>query len=254
MNAADHKRMTPLLAVAALALLAVLALLLGGLGRGVRWDPRDASAGVLPPPAPAAHRETEPLQRFADVWQRPLFNADRRPGPEAEGGEASVSLGDLELTGIIVTPDLRMALMRDREGHELRVREGEALPDGSWTLQSLAPRSAVFTGNGQRTELVLKVAAHIDAGDKGGAAATPPAGSGRAEMREVGAQRGGAGTAAGKPPAHALRMRPAGQGAAQSQDEAAGERIKQERIRALKARIEARRRQQQQQARQHGER
>lgn len=79
MNAANQRQLTPLLVVIAALLGALLLLLLGGLGRGVRWDsPRPLAP--LPPAASAADLPRPvPLQHFALVWQKPLFSPDRKP-------------------------------------------------------------------------------------------------------------------------------------------------------------------------------
>lgn len=163
MRAAQHRRLTPLLAgLGALALLAWVALL-AGIGRQVHWSAADSApalpaaggAASLPPPPP--------LQHYAAIWQRPLFNADRKPAPTSAADPGNARLGDLELTGILITPGLKMALLHNRStNEELRVREGASVA-GRWTLQSLEPRQATFVGEGGRTVLPLKVAAHIDA-------------------------------------------------------------------------------------------
>jgi general secretion pathway protein N len=88
---------------------------------------------------------------------------------------AGTSIGDLELTGIILTPDLHMALLRDRNAdhHEVRLREGESLPDGSATLVEVRPRSALFDTSAGRTELKLPAGAPFD-GQKAGPAMDTP--------------------------------------------------------------------------------
>lgn len=159
MNAAGQRRLTPVLATVAVVLAAFVVSLLLGVGRGVRWDAPGApqplaAARPVPMPPPTL------LARFAEVWQRPLFMADRKPAAVAEVGDDTGNIGDLELTGIIVTPGLRMALLRDKsKDSTVRVKEGSALADGHWTLASLSPRSAVFESGGERRELTLKVAA-----------------------------------------------------------------------------------------------
>lgn len=161
MNAAAQRRLTPVLASTAVALAVLCLVLLAGVGRGVRWDaPRtspplpDAQAGSLPVPVP--------LSQFAMVWQQPLFNPDRKP--VARSAKGGASLGDMQLTGIIMTPALHMALLHAKGGDsDVRVRQGDTLPDGSWKLVELKPRAAVFESAGGRTELELPAGAAIDA-------------------------------------------------------------------------------------------
>ncbi|MDQ0011049.1 general secretion pathway protein N [Luteibacter jiangsuensis] len=159
MNAAGQRKLTPVLTTATLALAAVFVSFVFGVGRGVHWDD-PVAAEPLPAARPVEMPAPTPLARFAEVWQRPLFMADRKPVAVADTDDSSSNIGDLELTGIIMTPELRMALLRDRgKDSTVRVKEGAALADGHWTLLSLTPRSAVFDNGGEHRELTLKVAA-----------------------------------------------------------------------------------------------
>jgi general secretion pathway protein N len=182
MNIAHQRRLTPVLGVVVVLLGVLFLLLLGGMGRGVRWAPPRS----LPPLPPAGNRadlpHPEPLQQFSLVWQKPLFNPDRRPTAHAAAGDSN--LGDLELTGIIITPDLRMALLHDKNGNkEIRLREGAALPDGSVTLIEVHQRSAVFDSSSGRTELKLPAGAPIDPLPAGGEGRDqPPAPPGAASI------------------------------------------------------------------------
>jgi general secretion pathway protein N len=159
MNAAGQRRLTPILAGVALVLVATLGVFALGVGRGVQWDdPGEPQS--LPAARPVAMPAPVPLARFAEVWQRPLFMADRKPVAAAGDDDNASNIGDLELTGIIMTPSLRMALLRDKgKDSTVRVKEGTALAEGHWTLASLTPRSAVFDNGGEHRELTLKVAA-----------------------------------------------------------------------------------------------
>jgi general secretion pathway protein N len=164
MNAAAQRRLTAPLAAAVLLLGLLFLLFLAGIGRGVHW-----AAPRKPAPLPAQHAATlpppVPLERYAPVWQQPLFNPDRKPVAHAASGGGG-QLGDMQLTGIILTPTLRMALLHNKRqggtGQELRVREGTRLPDGSWTLVEVKPRSAVFDSSSGRVELQLPAGAPID--------------------------------------------------------------------------------------------
>jgi general secretion pathway protein N len=174
MNAAAQRRLTPVLGSVAAAIGLLLLLLLVGVGRGVQWGPPRAAASLpethdqgLPPPVP--------LAQFSSVWTQPLFNPDRKPGLRAASG-GGASLGDMQLTGIILTPQLHMALLRDKSGeHEVRVREGDMLPDGSWRLAELKPRAAVFESGSGRTELELPAGAPIDMPKNANVPGTPQA-------------------------------------------------------------------------------
>jgi len=164
MNAASQRRLTPILTVALAAVGGLWLALLTGWGSEPRWTAVDAATPVpmaghaapLPPPVPRS--------RFAAVWQQPLFNPDRRPAARA----GSSAIGELELSGVILTPTLHMALLHDRQGdRQLRLRSGESVPGGNLTLVDVKPRSAVFDTPGGRVELHLPAGAPIDAATPG---------------------------------------------------------------------------------------
>lgn len=161
MNAADQRRLTPLLVVLTAALAAGVLVLLSGVGSGAQWGPPRPVAALPAPTNPVNLPQPIPLQQFSLVWTKPLFSPNRKPiARVADGGS---TLGDLTLTGVLLTPELHMALLHDRNGNkELRLREGQALPDGSVTLVEVLPRSALFDSAAGRTELKLASGAPID--------------------------------------------------------------------------------------------
>lgn len=172
MNAAAQRRLTPVCAAAVAVFGIAFLSLLFGVGRGVTWNaPRTV------PPLPVMHSVALPapplLGSYAQVWEHPLFSSDRKPIVTNGGGEG-VSIGDLQLTGVIMTPTLHMALLgsaHDNKGadnskpddtRDVRVREGAMLPDSSWKLIKVLPRSAIFASPSGRTELKLAAGAPID--------------------------------------------------------------------------------------------
>jgi general secretion pathway protein N len=197
MNAAAQRRITPVLVIAVAVLAIVLLIFLSGLGRGVQWDAPRAT----PPLAPARNVKmplVPPVDSYSQVWLHPLFSPDRKP-MVSDSATSGVSLGDLQLTGIILTPTLRMALLRNMHGNnsvnnamtsipgnpasaasaedvpEVRVREGATLPDGTWKLEEVKPRSAIFTSATGRTELKLPAGAPIDKVERAASSFGPPA-------------------------------------------------------------------------------
>ncbi|HET7562485.1 MAG TPA: hypothetical protein VFJ87_08920 [Rhodanobacteraceae bacterium] len=211
MNAADRRRLTPMLAVVAVLLALLLIALWLGLGRGAHWGGAgDAPklpglANATPPPV------VPPLEHFDAVWLHPLFSPDRTP--EAASGADGGSSGNLELTGVIMQPGLNMAILHDKtSGKDFRVVEGRTSHGGP-TLVALHPRSAVVDAGGTRLNLKLIPGPSPDAGK-------PDAGD-----QDSGDGSGGSGQAS--PVVHQA-------GAAQS----AAARAKE-----LRERIEARRRQ-----------
>jgi len=186
MNAASQRRLTPVLVILALLLGALWLALLAGFGRGVQWGaPRAARL----PPASGKHAGLPtplPLAEFAPVWQQSLFSPDRKP--EAHAASGGSSLGDLALTGIILTPQLHMALLHDKSGNkELRLREGQSLPDGSLSLVEVKPRSVILDSAQGRTELKLPAGAPIDAAKTAPAMAAEPTNAPQAGAEPTGA-------------------------------------------------------------------
>jgi len=236
MNAAAQRRLTPLLAGVAIALAIVLVLLIGGIGRGMHWNP------PLPtPPLPDMRNQAgmpvpQPLERFGAVWQKPLFNPDRKPIVRAAG--ESSNLGDMELTGIIMTPGLRIALLRSKDGErEVRIREGSSLPDGGFKLVELQPRSAVFEVSGTRTELKLPAGAAVTPLPKGNTASATPT--------PMGAVPNPAGDNPNAPPQMQIRHVPPGVQPVQPGNQPNQQNAEQaERIRQLRENIMRRRAQQ----------
>jgi general secretion pathway protein N len=166
MNAANQRQLTPVLAVIAVLLGGLLLLLFAGIGRTLRWDAPRTQATLPPAGNPSQLPRPVPLQQFALVWQKPLFSPDRKPVAHVANGGSS--LGDYDLTGIILTPGLHMALLHDRNGdRQVRLHEGESLPDGSVTLVEVRPRSALFDSSAGRTELKLPAGAPIDSPKEG---------------------------------------------------------------------------------------
>lgn len=230
MNAADRRRLTPVLALAAIALAAVLIALWAGLGRGVRWSGRATAAAPPPGGSITAAPAVPAAAQFAAIWQKPLFSPTR--SPEAVAGDAGEANGDLQLTGVILLPGLRMAILHDRAADkDYRVIEGQPGAPGAPRLVALQPRSAVVEASGARLELRLVPAAPgggaaADAAgeDTGGSAAAPPAAA---------------------TDASAMVTRRAAPEGAPAGTPVVGEAQLNARARALKARIEAQRREMQ---------
>ncbi|MDI1254250.1 hypothetical protein [Thermomonas sp.] len=147
------------------ALLLWLAALLG-LGNAVAPTPSIASDVPLPQAKPASPDRIGPLAQYAEAAARPVFTSDRRPhsfmatGPDggAAMGAQSQSL-DFILTGVLISPQVRLAILQPTGGGEsIRVREG-ASPEGAsgWRLVEVQPRRAIFAGSDGESSLDLRV-------------------------------------------------------------------------------------------------
>lgn len=155
------------------ALLLWLGALFGMGGRVAPVEPLPASA--LPQPGPATPDRMGPLGRYAEAAARPLFTQDRRPRgflasvPEGEGEAAQSASLDFILTGVLISPQVRLAIVQPTSGGQAqRVREGNS-PEGAngWRLLEVQPRRAIFEGGGGQVVLDLRTF--------GGSAAPPVA-------------------------------------------------------------------------------
>lgn len=176
--------LTWLLAVlAGWALLAWLAAL-AGMGRHLPQPPLPAAQPLPQPRAPGADR-IGPLAQYSEAAARPLFTEDRRPrsflatGPETADGAAAAQSLDFVLTGVLLSPQVRLAILQPSGGGaSQRVREGKS-PDGAagWRLVALEPRRATFAGPGGQTTLELRTfgVAGMPKGPADAAAAPAPA-------------------------------------------------------------------------------
>lgn len=227
---------TWLLATVAGAAVATYGLALLGLGG------RIAPAGDAADPslsAQVAHLKDAPPERLGQVDQyaaiagRSVFSSDRSAQDFRLVSEVSPAQAvDVRLTGVLITPGMRMATLQTSAGDSLRLRQGGA-DVGGWRLLSLEPRAAVVEGPGGTRNLELQV----ESGSHDvGIAASPAmplsrtAGSQPAAGQKVAGARA-ADAASAVPPTPTVPA-PAG--------------TTQERIEAIRQQIEARRRQLQQ--------
>ena len=160
-------RRTAIVVGAVAAVLALLAVALRlGLGSGYRLA---EDAGPAPALAFGPIRGEPPKLRawveFGELVARPLFNESRAPEAQPESADATAEGAaqplNVQLTGVILSQDLQLALVRDNtNGETARVRVGKPLEGAmaGWTLVELKPRLAVFDGAGLgRQELELTV-------------------------------------------------------------------------------------------------
>lgn len=163
-----------------MALAGVLAWM--GAGRGYGWLP-EAEA---PPVTGVGRIDTEavvmpPDSEFAEVRQRPIFNEDRKPTPiveETKPIDAPTAPLNITLTGIVMTPDLKLAMVRDNTKNEaVSLRVGMPLPgeQQGWTLAEIRARSVVFRNPQDETsEVELEVAPGLTVPPSARAVPPPP--------------------------------------------------------------------------------
>ena len=162
-----------LLIAACLVLAVVLAVQL-------RAAPSDVAAASAPPPATASTEAAvaaaptaatlafEPLDKFREVVERPLFHASRRPVPqEADDAPAlaAAELRNLTLIGILISPETQLAIFQDKGMQALRLEAGATV--GKWSLAEVRA-DGVTLRRGSETHVIAlhKVeSAHASAGD-----------------------------------------------------------------------------------------
>lgn len=153
------------------ALLAVMVLL--GLGWLLPPSGSDLDAGAdglsVSSDVPQLE-EPSPIEQYAEIVNRPVFNESRQPvigGDIADGedeelvGAEDVEAPDVELAGVVITPDVRVATLRVKgEEASLLALEGQPLEGdfGSWRVSRVEPRSAVLeSASGDQVRLELQI-------------------------------------------------------------------------------------------------
>lgn len=127
----------------------LMAVILSSIGDEPQWLP-DAPTRAHPT-AQVQVAPSVPLEHLAATWQAPLFSPDR--SPDRVVGKAQVtSLANLTLSGIMITGNLQMAMLKQADGRALTVPLGQALPNG-WRLDHLTPQSARFSLDGRTQTL-----------------------------------------------------------------------------------------------------
>lgn len=129
----------------------LMAVILSSIGDEPQWLPE---APVCAHPATQVQvAPNVPLDNLAATWQAPLFSPDR--SPDRRVGKAQVSsLANLTLSGILITGNLQMAMLKQADGPALTIRLGQTLPNG-WRLDHLTPQYARFSQDGRAQTLSL---------------------------------------------------------------------------------------------------
>jgi len=112
----------------------------------------------------------DPLSEFQVIIEKPVFNESRLPVIEqledGEPGEddtvAVKDAPDVRLTGVIITPSVRIASLTPADGNlkSVMAHEGQPLTGDfvGWQVSSVSPRNVVLESrDGQKLELELQV-------------------------------------------------------------------------------------------------
>lgn len=125
-------------------------------------------------PALPAVAASGPMLDNAAAVARPLFASDRRPHPFLLGGQPEAGSGPLRLTGVVMAPGLQMATLTTEQGQSLRLRVGGPAQQG-WQLLALQPRSATVSGPDGTLDLPLQVVGASNADAPAAASEAAPA-------------------------------------------------------------------------------
>lgn len=203
-----------------------------GFGERVALLPNDSSLIRHLPALPPHHGvRLKPLSGYSEISERPMFAEDRLPHPFVMGGGASQESPQvIRLTGVLMTPSFKMATLTTEQNTSIRLRLGGDSVEG-WRLLSLEPRSATVEGTSGPVTLTLEV--YNGASGQGAAQSHPSSAPAEANEVEM-ATPGGHQVAAANDPAEPQ----SGEAESPESNEA--------QMKAIRERIEARRRQIQQ--------
>jgi len=102
--------------------------------------------------------EPVPLSEFVEMTMRPLFSPSRRPPPgeplkAAPDSQPEIAVGTVQgnqfmVTGIVITPQEKVALLKQvlNSSQIIRVKEGQKLSD--WTVAKITPEYVTLQQKG----------------------------------------------------------------------------------------------------------
>lgn len=104
------------------------------------------------------HIPLGPVEEYMVIADRPLFNSGRRPVVPEEVVTVPVETAEfpLQLSGIVITPDGRQALVMDKVTKQItRLSEGDSFQQ--WKVDQIAMDKLVLISQGKQEELLLRV-------------------------------------------------------------------------------------------------
>ena len=115
----------------------------------------------------------EAIERYAVIVERPVFNESRQPeisaeeealgedGEDEQLADEDVEAPEVQLSGVVITPSLRIVTLRPKGKKESLVAfEGQPLEGdyGSWHVSRIGPRDITLSsGRGQEVRLELPI-------------------------------------------------------------------------------------------------
>lgn len=152
--------LTLLLGGAALWALCLLVLALGGLGTRFSEPGMDSPPRAVPKVSlTATHSRLGAIDAYAEVGSRPLMNQNRQPSTVTLSAQGASNADlDVTLSSVLITSNLKMALLTDnKDSSSKRVKLGDVVEGSNWRLVNLEPRQAVLEGPSGQKVLPLRV-------------------------------------------------------------------------------------------------
>ncbi|EGH24960.1 putative general secretion pathway protein N [Pseudomonas amygdali pv. mori str. 301020] len=115
-----------------------------GIGSQLNWPEIKRTPQVLTiAPRQVEAAEISPsLEKYTKIWSEPLFTPGRIPDKidiAPEPVKPVPSMTGYVLTGVIVTQQFKIALLKASTGEVLSIKEGQLLPNG-WRLDKISER------------------------------------------------------------------------------------------------------------------
>ena len=146
-------------------------LLCGGfsvfIGQQVDWGRQLHAEGIrvlfepakFSPPVISSSLKIQPVDRYLEIVERPLFIFTRRPAPPPlpSAPPSTMKKGQFKLSGVSMVGNQKMAFLIEIATKRTRVvREGEKIND--MTLEKIAPGGVTLVQGGDQEKLGLAVA------------------------------------------------------------------------------------------------
>jgi hypothetical protein len=103
---------------------------------------------------------TPDFEAFSEILERPLFVEGRTPPVQPDPIQAQPNVKKtplrLQLEGVAITPEIRVAVVRDL-GNKKLLKLEEGMKHQGWVLESVNTASATFKHGEQTEELILEI-------------------------------------------------------------------------------------------------
>jgi len=149
----------------------------------LQFDP--IGPAPAPSPSPKAAQKTAipgqmptlgPVRKYAAIAERPLFTPGRRPTkappPPAQPKVGRQSLKSIVLTGILIGPDKKVALIRSAKSPKPQSL-GEGATVGGWRLEKVLADRILLSAGEQTAEIAIWTQAAGKSRPQGGARSGP---------------------------------------------------------------------------------